>query len=232
MKYALITGGSRGIGAAAVRAFCRAGYETTFFYEKDKRAAATVSVATGARGICCDVADADAVKAAISRLPRVDVLVNNAAVSHIGTIRDISGEDWDRLFAVNVKGVYHCVNAVLPGMLEAQSGCILNVASMWGEVGASCEVCYSAAKGAVISMTKALAKELAPSGIRVNAVSPGVIDTDMNAHLTEDDKNALCEETPLGRIGKPEEVAQALLYLAEAEFVTGQILSVNGGFVI
>lgn len=232
MKYALITGGSRGIGAATVRAFCQAGYETYFFYEKNAAAAETVAAETGAKAICCDVADVEAVKAAIAALPRVDVLVNNAAISHIGMIRDISEEEWDRLFAVNVKGIYHCVNAVLPGMLETKSGCILNVASMWGEVGASCEVCYSAAKGAVIAMTKALAKELAPSGIRVNAVSPGVIDTDMNAHLSDEDRQALADETPLGRIGRPEEVAEALLYLASAEFVTGQILSVNGGIVI
>lgn len=232
MKYALITGGSRGIGAAAVRAFCKAGYETFFFYKKNAAAAEAVAAETGAKAILCDVADAAAVKSAVAALPRIDVLVNNAAISHVGTVRDISEEGWDRLFAVNVKGVYHCVNAVLPGMLETQSGCILNVASMWGEVGASCEVCYSAAKGAVIAMTKALAKELAPSGIRVNAVSPGVIDTDMNAHLTEADLAALADETPLGCIGKPEDIADALLYLASAEFVTGQILSVNGGFVI
>ena len=232
MKYALVTGGSRGIGAAVVRAFCAAGYETAFFYEKNEAAAKAEAEQTGATAIRCDVADAEAVKAAVGRFPRVDVLVNNAAVSHIGTIRDISEEEWDRLFAVNVKGVYHCVNAVLPKMLETQSGCILNVASMWGEVGASCEVCYSAAKGAVIAMTKALAKELAPSGIRVNAVSPGVIDTDMNSHLTGEELQALADETPLGRIGKPENVADALLYLASADFVTGQILSVNGGFVI
>lgn len=232
MKFALITGGSRGIGAAAVRAFCKAGYDVFFFYEKNEAAAKAVAAETGAKAICCDVADADAVKAAVAGLPRIDVLVNNAAISHVGTVRDISEEEWDRLFAVNVKGVYHCVNAVLPGMLETQSGCILNAASMWGEVGASCEVCYSAAKGAVIAMTKALAKELAPSGIRVNAVSPGVIDTEMNAHLSEEDKQALADETPLGRLGKPEDVAEALLYLASADFVTGQILSVNGGFVI
>lgn len=232
MKYALITGGSRGIGAAAVRAFCAAGYETCFFYEKDEAAAAAVAAQTGASAIRCDVADRDAVQTAIGSLPRVDVLVNNAAISHIGTIRDISEDEWDRLFSVNVKGVYHCVNAVLPKMLETQSGCILNLASMWGEVGASCEVCYSAAKGAVIAMTKALAKELAPSGIRVNAVSPGLIDTDMNSHLSEQDKAVLCDETPLGRIGTPDEVAQALVYLASADFVTGQILSVNGGMVI
>lgn len=232
MKYALITGGSRGIGAAAVRAFCKAGYETFFFYKKNAAAAEAVAAETGAKAILCDVADAAAVQSAVAALPRIDVLVNNAAISHVGTVRDISEEEWDRLFAVNVKGVYHCVNAVLPGMLETQSGCILNVASMWGEVGASCEVCYSAAKGAVIAMTKALAKELAPSGIRVNAVSPGIIDTDMNAHLTEADLAALADETPLGCIGKPEDIADALFYLASAEFVTGQILSVNGGFVI
>lgn len=232
MKYALITGGSRGIGAAAVQAFCEAGYHTVFFYKKNDAAAAAVSANTGARAIRCDVADKAAVDAAVASLPQIDVLVNNAAVSHVGTIRDISPEQWNRLFAVNVNGIYHCVNAALPKMLQTHAGCILNVASMWGEVGASCEVCYSAAKGAVIALTKALAKELSPSGIRVNAVSPGLIDTQMNAHLTQEEQADICAQTPLGRIGQPADVAQALLYLASAEFVTGQILSVNGGFVI
>lgn len=232
MKLAVITGGSRGIGAAAVSAFRKQGYEVAFFYASDPAAAQAVAQRTGAQAIRCDVSDAAAVEAAFARLGTAQVLVNNAAVSHTGLIQDISPAQWDRLFAVNVRGVYNCVRAALPGMLERQDGCILNVASMWGQVGASCEACYSATKGAVIAMTKALAKELAPSHIRVNAVSPGVIDTDMNSHLSAEEMDELAQQTPLERIGRPEEVAQALVYLADAQFVTGQILPVNGGFVI
>lgn len=232
MKLAVITGGSRGIGAAAVSAFRKQGYEVAFFYASDPAAAQAVAQRTGAQAIRCDVSDAAAVEAAFARLGTAQVLVNNAAVSHTGLIQDISPAQWDRLFAVNVRGVYNCVRAALPGMLERQDGCILNVASMWGQVGASCEACYSATKGAVIALTKALAKELAPSHIRVNAVSPGVIDTDMNSHLSAEEMDELAQQTPLERIGRPEEVAQALVYLADARFVTGQILPVNGGFVI
>ena len=232
MKLAVITGGSRGIGAAAVSAFRKQGYEVAFFYASDPAAAQAVAQSSGAQAIRCDVSDAAAVEAAFARLGTAQVLVNNAAVSHTGLIQDISPAQWDRLFAVNVRGVYNCVRAALPGMLERQDGCILNVASMWGQVGASCEACYSATKGAVIALTKALAKELAPSHIRVNAVSPGVIDTDMNSHLSVQEMDELAQQTPLERIGRPEEVAQALVYLADAQFVTGQILPVNGGFVI
>ena len=228
----LITGGSRGIGAETVRAFCAAGAQVAFFYEKSRDAAERLSRETGAQAICCDVSDEQAVLRAVSMLPPVDVLINNAAVSHTGLISQITPAQWDRLFAVNVKGIYHCVRAVLPGMLQKQSGCIINVASMWGQTGASCEVCYSATKGAVLALTKALAQELAPSGIRVNAVSPGVIETDMNEHLTAQDLDALREQTPLGRLGTPADVAQGLRYLAQADFVTGQNLAINGGFVI
>lgn len=228
----LITGGSRGIGAEVVRAFCGAGAQVAFFYEKSRKEAECLSRETGAAAICCDVADEQAVLRAVSSLPPVDVLINNAAVSHMGLISQITPEQWDRLFAVNVKGIYHCVRAVLPGMLQKQAGCILNVASMWGQVGASCEVCYSATKGAVLALTRALAQELAPSNIRVNAVSPGVIDTRMNAHLTAQEMEALCEQTPLGRLGTPWDVAQGLLYLSQAEFVTGQNLPINGGYVV
>ena len=232
MKHVLITGGSRGIGAAAVAAFTRAGYRVSFLYEKNHTAAEAVSTATGARAVCCDVADGDAVRRAIDALPPVDILINNAGICHTGLISQISSEQWDRLFDVNVKGAYHCINAVLPAMLQNQSGCIINVASMWGQVGGSCEVAYSATKGALLAMTKALAQELGPSHIRVNAVAPGVILTDMCDNIEPEILAALQEETPAGRHGTPEDVAQAMLYLAEAGFVTGQVLSVNGGFVI
>lgn len=232
MQQVLITGGSRGIGAAAVRAFAKSGCAVTFFYEKNHAAAELVASETGAQAICCDVADDAAVREAVSVLPPVDILVNNAAVSHYGLISSISETEFQRLFAVNVGGIYHCVNAVLPAMLHNQRGCILNVSSIWGQVGASCEAAYSASKGAVIALTKALAQELGPSGIRVNCVSPGVIQTDMNAMHSNDCLRDLAEQTPLGRLGAPEEVAQALVYLAQAEFVTGENLAVNGGFVL
>ncbi|MGN1307501.1 MAG: SDR family oxidoreductase [Faecousia sp.] len=232
MEHVLITGGSRGIGAAAVRAFSKEGFDVSFFYEKNQTAAQTVSAETGARAICCDVADAAAVCAAVAKLPPVDILINNAGICHYGLISQISEAQWQRLFAVNVHGIYHCVNAVLPAMLQKQSGCILNVASMWGQVGASCEVAYSATKGAVIALTKALAQELGPSHIRVNCVSPGVILTDMCASVSEETLRELAEQTPLGKNGSPDEIAEALLYLARAKFVTGQNLPVNGGFVV
>lgn len=232
MKHVLVTGGSRGIGAAAVRAFAAAGYAVSFFYEKSHAQALALERETGAAAICCDVADGAAVRAAFARMDEVDVLINNAGIAHYGLISQIREEEWDRLFAVNVKGIYHCVNGVLPGMLRRQSGCIINVASMWGQIGASCEVCYSATKGAVLALTKALAQELGPSGIRVNAVSPGVILTDMVKNVGKETLSSLAEETPLGRNGMAEEVAQAFLYLAEAGFVTGQNLPVNGGFVL
>ena len=232
MKHVLITGGSRGIGAAAVRAFSEAGCRVTFFYAKNHDAAREVAAATGAEALCCDVADSASVREAVSHIAPVDVLVNNAGIAHYGLISQITEEEWTRLFAVNVGGVYHCVNAALPAMLQKQRGCILNVASMWGQVGASCEAAYSATKGAVIALTKALAQELGPSGIRVNCVSPGVILTDMCAAVGQDTLDDLARQTPLGRNGTAEDVASALLYLAEAEFITGQILPVNGGFVV
>lgn len=232
MKHVLITGGSRGIGAAAVRAFAQAGYRVTFFYEKCRVQAAAVAAETGADAIVCDVTDSEAVRRAVASVAPVDVLINNAGVAHYGLISEITEPEWEHLFSVNVGGVYRCVNAVLPAMLQKQSGCILNVASMWGQVGASCEAAYSASKGAVIALTKALAQELGPSGIRVNCVSPGVILTDMTACVGKEALSALAEQTPLGRNGTPEDVASALLYLAEADYVTGQILPVNGGFVV
>lgn len=232
MKHVLITGGSRGIGAATVRAFSAAGYAVSFFYEKCTAQAALVAEQTGAAAVRCDVADAQAVQEAVSALAPVDVLVNNAGIAHYGLISQISEAQWDRLFAVNVKGVYHCVNAVLPAMLHRQAGSIVNVASMWGQVGASCEACYSATKGAILALTKALAQELGPSGIRVNAVSPGVILTDMVKNVSREVLDGLAQETPLEKNGRPEDVAQAILYLAEAKFVTGQNLPVNGGFVL
>ncbi len=232
MKTVVVTGGSRGIGAAIVEAFARRGDRVFFLYEKNHDAAKEVSAETGAAAICCDVADGEAVKKAFSQIGTVDILVNNAGIYIGGLINLMSSQDWDRLFDVNVKGIYHCINAAMPSFLETHSGCIINISSMWGQVGASCESAYSATKGAVIALTKALAKELGPSGIRVNAIAPGVILTDMCAGYSNEVLDGLKEETPVGRNGTGADIAQAALYLAEAEFVTGQILGVNGGFVI
>lgn len=232
MKSAIITGGSRGIGAAAVRVFSAAGYHVTFLYEKNREAAQCVAAETGADAVCCDVADGEAVRRALSPLPPVDVLVNNAGIAHYGLISQIGELEFQRLFAVNVGGIYHCINAVLPGMLQKQSGAIVNIASMWGQVGASCEAAYSATKGAVIALTKALAQELGPSGIRVNCVSPGVILTDMVNNVAPSVLDELAEQSAIGKNGTPEDVARAILYLTEAPFVTGENLAVNGGLVL
>lgn len=228
----VVTGGSRGIGAATVRVLAARGDDVTFLYAKSDEAAAALSRETGARGIRADVADGEAVRAAFREAGAVQGLINCAGIAHQGLISQITEEEWDRLFAVNVRGIYHCVNAALPSMLHEQAGSIVNVASMWGQVGASCEVCYSATKGAVIAMTKALAKELGPSGIRVNCVAPGVIETDMLACYDREVLDELAEETPLGRNGTPEDVAKAIVQLLDAPFVTGQVLGVSGGFVI
>ena len=232
MSTVVITGGSRGIGAAAVKLFAQKGYRVFFLYEKEHEAAKAVCEATGAQAICCDVADAGAVKAAFAQIGHVDILICNAGIVYTGLMSQMEEAQWDRIFDVNVKGIYHCVNAAMGTFLQTHSGCIITVSSMWGQVGASCEAAYSATKGAVIALTKALAQELGPSGIRVNCVAPGVIQTDMCANVDPQIMDELKEQTPVGRLGMPEDVAKAMLYLADAEFVTGQVLPVNGGFVI
>ena len=232
MGNVVITGGSRGIGAAAVELFAARGDRVTFLYEKNHAAAKAVAEKTGAAAICCDVADGEAVNRAFARMGDVDILVCNAGTMYFGLLSQMAETDWNRLFAVNVGGIYHCVNAVMPSFLKTHRGSIVTVASMWGQVGASCEAAYSATKGAVIALTKALAKELGPSGIRVNCVAPGVILTDMCANVAPDILADMAEETPLGRNGAPTDVAKAIAYLADAEFITGQVLGVSGGYVI
>ena len=232
MSTVVITGGSRGIGAAAVKLFAEKGYRVFFLYEKEHEAAKSVAEATGATAICCDVADGAAVNAAFSQIGHVDILICNAGIVHVGLMSQMEEAQWDRIFDVNVKGIFHCVNAAMPAFLRTHSGCIITVSSMWGQVGASCEAAYSATKGAVIALTKALAQELGPSGIRVNCVAPGVIQTDMCANVDHVIMEELKEQTPVGRLGDPMDVAKAMLYLSDADFVTGQVLPVNGGFII
>ena len=232
MKTVVITGGSRGIGAAAVKSFAARGDRVYFLYEKEHDAAQAVARETGATAICCDVADYAAVQKAFSQIPDVDVLVCNAGICHYGLMSQMPEADWDRTFAVNVKGMYTCINAATPYFLQKQAGCIITVSSMWGQVGASCEVAYSATKGAVIAMTKALAQELGPSGVRCNCIAPGVIETDMCKDVAPETMAQLAEDGLVGRNGTGEDIAQAMLYLADASFVTGQILPVNGGILL
>ena len=232
MSNIVITGGSRGIGAAAVELFAGLGHRVWFLYEKEHDAAASVAARTGATAICCDVADGAAVKAAFAQIPDVDVLICNAGVMWFGLMSMMEESAWDRIFDVNVKGVYHCVNAAMPSFLKKHTGCVITVSSMWGQVGASCEAAYSATKGAIIALTKALAKELGPSGVRVNCVAPGVILTDMCASVDPEVLAEMAGETPVGRNGTAMDVAKAMAYLAEADFVTGQVLPVNGGYII
>ena len=242
-KTILITGGSRGIGRACVELFARRGWRAVFLCRTRADAAKMLVDKLRAEGcdaeyFLCDVSDRarvdEVVGEILRRCHRIDALVNNAAISQIKLFTDLTPEDWRRMFAVNVDGVFNCTQAVLGGMISEKSGAIVNISSMWGQVGASCEVAYSAAKAAVIGLTKALAKEVGPSGVRVNCVCPGVIDTDMNAALDEETRAALRDETPLERIGTPEDVARAVAYLCseEASFITGQILGVNGGMII
>ena len=232
MANVLITGGSRGIGAACVRRFAARGDRVWLLYEKEHEAAAAVAAETGSTAICADVSDGEAVRAAFRQCPDVDILVCNAGIVHYGLMSMMEEAAWNRIFDVNVKGIYNCVNAAMPHFLKKHTGSIVTVSSMWGQVGASCEAAYSATKGAVIALTKALAKELGPSGIRVNCVAPGVILTDMCANIDPETMASLAEESALGRNGTPEDVAKAIAYLADAEFVTGQVLGVNGGLVI
>lgn len=242
-RTVLITGGSRGIGRAAVIQFAEAGWQVAFNYRQHRKDAEILTDALTAEGytvlpVCCDITDREQVttfvRVAEETFGTIDVLVNNAGVGQQKLFTDLTEQDWDTIFNVNVKGVFHTSQAVLPGMIRQKKGCIINVASMWGETGASCEAHYSAAKAAVIGLTRALAKEVGLSGIRVNCVSPGVINTDMNALLDRTALDSLAEETPLARIGTPEEVANVIAFLAskEAEFITGQVIGVNGGYYI
>ena len=242
-RAALVTGGSRGIGAAAAACLARAGFSVAIGYGRSKARAEALAASLRAENCNAmaaeiDVCDRASVRAALERVRQrigaPDTLVLCAGVAQQKLFQDISDADWDRLFDVNVKGVYRCAQEALPEMLRRGRGCIVTVASMWGEVGASCESHYAASKGAVIALSKSLAKELGPSGIRVNCIAPGVIDTEMNGGLTEEDLAALREETPLGRQGAPEEVAEAALFLCGegARFITGQVLGVDGGIAV
>ena len=237
MRNIIVTGGTRGIGAAISRIFAENGDRVFAVYEKDDTAAHELQEKTGALIIKADVSDSAEVArvfAEVAKYGKTDVLINNAGISEIKPFADITESDWDRMFAVNAKSVFLMSKAALSDMLIDKRGKIINISSIWGQTGGSCEVHYSASKAAIIGFTKALAKELGLSGICVNCIAPGVIKTDMNAHLSDAEMTDLTEEIPLNRIGAPEDVAKTAFFLASdgADYITGQVFGVNGGFYI
>lgn len=238
MKTVLITGGSRGIGAEAVRKFANNGYNVAFTYYKSEEKALILAKECNALAIYCDVSKSEDVNNAVSKVENefgnIDILINNAGIDEFALFTDITDEMWHRMIDTNLSSAFYASRAVLPNMINKKDGVIINISSMWGEVGASCEVHYSASKAGMIGLTKALAKEVGPSNIRVNCITPGVIDTDMNNNLSKDDIEQLKLDTPLGKIGKTEDVVNAILFLADdaSHFITGQVLGVNGGYII
>ena len=235
---AIITGGSRGIGRATVELFAKSGHQVVFFYKNNQELAEELCRLTGATAIKCDVKNSEEVTSAITKaveiLGGIDALINNAGVSEFCFFDSITDDQWRNMIDTNLSGAFYVTREAVKHMISQKSGAIVNVGSMWGKVGASCAVHYSASKAGLRGMTMALAKELGPSGITVNCVEPGVIDTDMNARLRSDDIKDLCESTPMGRLGTPEEVARLIMFLcsSDASFITGQTIGIDGGFAI
>ena len=232
VRKALVTGGSRGIGAAVCRALARDGWQVYINYNESKEKAQALAAETGGTAVWADVSDPAAVKAMFDQIGDVELLVSNAGIAHAELVQDLSPEDWRRLFAVNADGAFYCIRAAVPGMVRSKRGNIIIISSVCGVWGSACEAGYSATKGALLSLTKTLYKELGPSGIRVNSISPGFIVTDMTACFNEEEKAGIAEETPLGRLGTPEDVAELAAFLASdrAGFITGQIIGCDGGF--
>ena len=237
MRRVLVTGGTRGIGRAVAEAFLQRGDRVLFLYRKSEEQAEELRQ-LGAVGYRCDLSDLSALKETCKRIlaeeGSVQVLVNNAGIAQFSLLHEVTDEMWEAVRSVNYDAPFYLTRAFLPGMIRQKYGRILNISSMWGQVGASCEVAYSAAKAGVIGFTKALAKEVGPSGITVNCIAPGVVDTEMNAGLSGDTRKELKEETPLGRLGTPLDVAKGCIFLSSEDgaFITGQVLGVNGGLVI
>lgn len=237
-KTVFISGGSRGIGACAVKEFSKRGYNVAFTYLNSENEAKELSGKTGALSIRADASDSKSCKSAIDEalkvFGKIDVLINNVGISEFALFTDTTDEMWHRMIDTNLSSAFYTTKAVLPQMISRKDGVIINISSMWGQVGSSCEVHYSVAKAGLIGLTKALAKEVGPSNIRVNCVCPGLIETEMNSHLNEDDIEVIVFDTPLMRTGKCEDVVSTLIFLSEdsSSFITGQILGVNGGYII
>ena len=241
MKTVIVTGGSRGIGAAIVKELAKQGFNVVLNYNNSEEAAKQIQKELEEQNIRIEIFKADVSKReAVSKLVKftldkynnIDVLINNAGIDQIKPFMDITDEDWNKLMQVNLNSVFYCSQEVLENMIHNKKGCIINISSIWGRVGASCEVHYSASKAAIDGLTKALAKEMGPSNIRVNSIAPGIIETDMNKDLTNEDLEEIKNQIPLGRIAKPEEIVKSIKWLIEDEYVTGQIIAVDGGWNI
>ncbi len=241
MKTVLITGGSRGIGKCIAENLARDGYNVVLNYNKSEKQARQIQKDLKEQGIKIEICKADVskredvkklVKFTLNKFKNIDVLVNNAGIAKLQMFNDITDEDWNEIIATNLNSAFYCTQETLPNMIHNKNGCIINISSMWGIVGASCEVAYSVSKAGINGMTKALAKELGLSNIRVNSVAPGVIDTEMNNNIDNAIKEEIKNETPLNKIGKPIDIYRCVKWLIEDEFTTGQVISPNGGYVI
>ena len=240
-KVVVVTGGSRGIGAQIVKTLANENYKVVLNYNNSKEQAEKIQQELLEQGNEIEIIKADVSKReetekliqfAINKFNKIDVLINNAGISQEGLFTDVTEEEWQKIINTNLNSVFYCNQQALKYMIPEQQGCIINISSIWGETGASCEVAYSTTKAAINGMTKALAKEVGPSNIRVNAIAPGIIDTDMNRNLTNEELEQIKEQIPLNKIGKALDIAKCVKWLIEDEYTTGQIISINGGWYI
>ena len=238
-KVALVTGGSQGIGASIVRTLARKGYSVILNYNKSEEAARNIQTELQESNINIDIYKADVSKHievtklinyCIEKYHRIDVLINNAGISQTKLFTDISDIEWNHMLQTNLTSAFYAIKDVLPCMIHNKSGLIINISSIWGIVGASCEVHYAVSKAGLDAMTKSLAKELGPSNIRVNSIAPGIIDTNMNSNLSKEYITNITEEIPLGKVGNPESIAKCVVWLIEDNYTTGQVISINGGW--
>ena len=241
MKTVIVTGASRGIGAAIVKELAKEEYNVVLNYNKSEEQAKQIQEELNKQGINIEIFKADVskreevkalVKFALDKFKNIDVLINNAGIDQIKPFMDLTDDDWNKIMQVNLNSVFYCSQEVLENMIHNKKGCIINISSIWGKTGASCEVHYSATKSAIDGMTKALAKEMGPSNIRVNSIAPGLVDTDMNKDLNKEEMQEIINQIPLGRIAKPEEIVKSIKWLINDEYITGQIISIDGGWNI